>query len=108
MPKEVRHIPKEEIREIFNREIQPQITNGKYRAYRGIPRDAPPKICATHGAGTTSLMVEIKEVLSGKFVADCHVYVDPKGVQIGQLDPKTAVVGDVMYKALGDHAYIGG
>jgi hypothetical protein len=107
VPQDIRHIQPVEIREKFNRDVQPKLDGGQYRLIQVDSDPAPPKICNTHGAGTLSKLFDIREEVSGKFVASCHCYTHANGALIGRLDPKTLVEGDVLYRVLGKHAYIG-
>lgn len=106
MPEEVRHIAAAEIREKFNRDVQPRLDRGEYRLIEVDSDPAPAKICQSLGAGSLSKIFDIRDDLSGRFVASCHCYTDANGALHRRLDPKTLVEGDVLYRALGPYAYI--
>lgn len=85
-----------QLRERFNRDVQPRIDNGTY--YLNVRSEplAPPD--ANQQLGARSTMFEVLNQ-QGQKVALAHVYVNPDGSYggSGRLDPKLIKSGQITY-----------
>jgi len=99
VPQEPQRVPKADLQEMFNREVQPRLDNGQYR--RSEVKRRPPRrdIRDQFPSGSASVIFDIHEVATGKFVAQAHAYIAPNGSLLasGRLDPKILVSGGITY-----------